>query len=52
MTEEKRQKILSKLMLQYDFDEKGLFGVQPLQRYVKKNGLIVAKAIEGIRVGN
>ena len=52
MTEEKRQKILSKLMLQYDFDEKGLFGVQPLQRYVKKNSLIVAKAIECIRVGN
>ena len=39
-------------MLQYGFDEKGLFGVQPLQRYVKKNSLVVAKAVARIRVGD
>ena len=51
MTEEKKRKILNELMLRYDFDEQGLFGVQPLQRYVKKNNFVISDAIEKIRVG-
>ena len=51
MTEEKKRKILSELMSRYDFDEQGLFGVQPLQRYVKKNNFVISDAIEKIRAG-
>ena len=51
MTEEKKRKILNELMLRYDFDEQGLFGVQPLQRYIKKNNFVISDAIEKIRVG-
>ena len=51
MTEEKKRKILNELMSRYDFDEQGLFGVQPLQRYVKKNNFVISDAIEKIRVG-
>lgn len=51
MTEEKKQKILNELMSRYDFDEQGLFGVQPLQRYIKKNNFVISDAIEKIRVG-
>lgn len=51
MTEEKKKRILNELMSQYGFDERGLFGVQPLQNYIKKNNYVIARAIENIRVG-
>lgn len=51
MTEEKKQRILDELKERYEFDERGLFGVQPLQNYIKRNNLVIADAIEKIRVG-
>ena len=51
MTEEKKQRILDELKERYELDERGLFGVQPLQNYIKRNNLIIADAIEKIRVG-
>lgn len=52
MTEERKQEILKSLRLKYNFDEKGLFGVQPLQNYIKKNNYTLMRDLESLKIGS